>query len=78
MPVEENTFHGRSGVEFKISGIGIPHRERFQKKIKEKLKEYCKHSSLSQINVLEIGCGVGYTTLKILGADKRIKVVFKG
>lgn len=71
----DGRFHGKIGEKLEISGIGIPHREKFQSKIQEEIKRRFKDSTLNEISILEIGCGVGRTTRNILEADERIKVM---
>lgn len=68
----EERFSGVLGSEYNLFEKSIPWHEEFQNKIEEEISSYCV--GLKEI-VLEAGCGTGITTIRILNADKRIKVI---
>ncbi len=54
----------------------MPHYDKLNGLVGIKLKDYCKKlNEKSEIKVLEIGCGSGFTTQNILIADKKIRLI---
>lgn len=73
--MKEKRFHGKAGEEYDLFRIACPHFDELENTIGKIIKEHFKKSSINKINVLEIGCGPGYTTLIILDSDKKIRIV---
>jgi len=72
----EERFSGVLGSEYNLFERSIPWHEEFQNKISEEIKIYCFNIQGNEaIKVFEAGCGTGITTVRILGADKRIQVI---
>jgi tRNA (cmo5U34)-methyltransferase len=67
-------FQGKTGKEFDLSAIAIPHRQEMQELIGAIIQKEFKDTSINQIKVLEIGFGTGFTTKIIARSDNRIKV----
>lgn len=72
--MKNKRFGGSLGDDYEISAIGFPNREKLQRKIGKEIKRKFQSKKISEIKVLEIGCGSGYTSLIILDSDKRIKI----
>jgi len=72
---EKERFQGRLGEEYALFSLACPHFDTLQETIKKEITKKYESSEKEIIQVLEIGCGSGYTTKKILSADKRITVL---
>lgn len=70
----DKRFQGKTGEEFDLSAIAIPHRQEMQELIGSFIKNEFRDKDIKQIKVLEIGCGTGFTTKIILESDTRIEV----
>jgi len=70
----KDKFKDKTGEEFDLSAIAIPHREELQEFIGKVIENEFKGKLIEVIRVLEIGCGTGYTTSIILDSDSRVKV----
>ena len=68
-------FHGKVGEEYELFKLSCPHFEELENNLGKIIKEQFQDKNNSEIKVLEIGCGPGYTTLIILDSDKRTKIV---
>lgn len=68
-------FQGRLGEEYALFSLACPHFDTLQETIKKEISQKYDCSKKEIIRVLEIGCGSGYTTKKILSADKRITIL---
>lgn len=69
-------FAGVLGQDYNLRPLSMPYHEKFQNTVKDSLKEFAeKHKEENELKVLEAGCGTGLTTIRILEADSRIKVV---
>lgn len=73
--MEDKRFHGKAGEEYKLFKLACPHFEELENTLGKIIKEQFQDKNNSEIKVLEIGCGPGFTTLIILNSDKRIKIV---
>ena len=72
--MEAKRFHGKIGEDYELFKLACPHFDDLQNTIGKTIKDYFKKANEKEINVLEIGCGPGYTTEIILNSDKRTKV----
>jgi tRNA (cmo5U34)-methyltransferase len=73
--MEDKRFHGKAGEEYNLFKLACPHFEELENTLGKIIKEQFQDKNNLEIKVLEIGCGPGYTTLIILDADKRTKIV---
>jgi len=73
--MEDKRFHGKAGEEYNLFKLACPHFDEAESYVGKIIKENFKDKSNSEIKVLEIGCGPGYTTLIILDSDKRTKII---
>ncbi|MCK5332315.1 class I SAM-dependent methyltransferase [Candidatus Parcubacteria bacterium] len=72
----QNRFSGVIGSEYNLFEKSVPWHEEFQNTIGDKISDYCfQLKDKEKISVLEAGCGTGLTTIRILNADKRIRVL---
>ena len=69
-------FSNVLGEDYNLRPLSMPYHEKFQDTLKDSLSEFAKqHKDKLELRVLEAGCGTGLTTIRILEADPRIKVV---
>lgn len=69
-------FSGVLGADYNLCALSIPHYYELQNTVKNVLKDFfAARNDLKEINVLEAGSGTGLTTVRILDADPRIKVM---
>ena len=73
--MEDKRFHGKAGEEYNLFKLACPHFEKLENILGEIIKEQFQDKNNSEIKVLEIGCGPGFTTLVILDSDERTKIV---
>jgi len=62
-------FQGEFGKKYDLFQLACPHHDKFQFKVGKAV-----HAKLVR-NILEIGCGTGITTKKLLHAKKNIRVI---
>ncbi len=70
----DKRFQGKTGEEFDLSAIAIPHRNEMQKFIDSLIRDEFRGKDIKQIKILEIGFGTGFTTQIILESENRAKV----
>ncbi len=73
--MNDKKFHGKLGEDYELFKLACPHFDDLQNTVGKTVKDYFKNKKESKIDVLEIGCGPGYTTEIILNSDKRTKVI---
>lgn len=73
--MEDKRFHGKAGEEYELFKLACPHFEELENTLGKIIKEQFQDKNTSEIKVLEIGCGPGYTTLIIFDSDRRTKIV---
>jgi tRNA (cmo5U34)-methyltransferase len=73
--MDSDRFANVLGDEYNLFEKAVPHHDEFQDKVGEAIKDYAATLQSDVISVVEGGCGTGLTTIRVLGADKRIKVV---
>lgn len=74
--VSDKRFAGTIGEDYDLFKLAVPHHDEFQDKVGEIIREFAgKHPELDEIVVLEVGCGHGETTRRILDADPRVRVI---
>jgi len=73
--MEDKRFHGKAGEEYNLIKMASPHFEESENTLGKLIKEEFQDKNNSEIKVLEIGCGSGFTTFIILNSDKRTKIV---
>ena len=71
----DKRFHGKAGEEYNLFKLACPHFEELENSLGKIIQEKFQDKNNSEIKVLEIGCGPGFTTLIILDSDKKIKIV---
>ncbi|MSR85748.1 class I SAM-dependent methyltransferase [Candidatus Uhrbacteria bacterium] len=72
----DQRFAGVLGEHYDLRARVMPYHEQFQDTVKDTLADFAKkHPEASILKVLEVGCGTGQTSIRILEADPRIKVV---
>ena len=57
-------FSGKAGEEYDLFKLACPHFEELENKVAKEISKQYKDSYLNEIEVLEIGCGPGFTTLR--------------
>ncbi len=73
MKAQGKRFRGKVGEEYELFKLACPHFDNLQKSVKDAIRaHFTKHS---EITVLELGCGSGYTTEFILRAKPNINVI---
>lgn len=72
--MEDKRFQGKTGEEYDLSAIAIPHRQEMQELIGSVIHDEFKDKDLKLIKVLEIGFGTGFTTKIIAESDIRVKL----
>jgi|SRR3989338_3518024 len=73
--MNSDRFSGILGEDYDLLRLVIPHHDEFQDKIGEIIKRYSAQLQIDNILVVEGGTGTGLTTIRILNADGRIKVI---
>jgi tRNA (cmo5U34)-methyltransferase len=73
--MEDKRFHGKAGEEYDLFKLACPHFEELENTLGKIIKEQFQDKNNSEIKVIEIGCGPGFTTLIILDSDERTKIV---
>ncbi len=69
-------FSGEIGKEYRLFKESVPWHDEFQNTIKTALSKYTNlYPNKKEFKVLEAGTGTGYTTIRILDADPRIRVI---
>lgn len=72
----EERFSGVLGSEYNLFAKSVPWHDEFQDVLKRTIREYCLgKSEAATFTALDAGCGTGITTIRILDADERIRVV---
>ncbi|MBU1118370.1 class I SAM-dependent methyltransferase [Patescibacteria group bacterium] len=60
-------FSGKIGEDYALFMLAVPHHEEFQDSVAAILKNYCQNVHAGKpVVVVEVGCGTGYTTRRIL------------
>ncbi len=67
-------FSNILGDDYDLSVMSYPHHDEFQKTIGDVIAKKFKDSSITEIELLEIGCGTGITSKFLLSSDSRIKI----
>ncbi|MBI2105381.1 class I SAM-dependent methyltransferase [Candidatus Woesearchaeota archaeon] len=73
--MEDKRFHGKAGEEYNLFKLACPHFKELENTLGNIIREQFQDRNDSEIKVLEIGCGPGFTTLIILDSDERTKIV---
>ncbi|MCX6792991.1 MAG: class I SAM-dependent methyltransferase [Candidatus Falkowbacteria bacterium] len=69
-------FSGILGSDYNLFEKSVPWHEELQNTIKETISNYCSlNDEAKEFKAIDAGCGTGITTIRILDADKRIKVI---
>ena len=69
-------FSNVLGADYNLRSLSMSYHEKFQDIIKNSLKRFAEENQEAyELNVLEAGCGTGITTIRVLEADPRIKVI---
>jgi SAM-dependent methyltransferase len=64
-------FDSKLGEDYKLFKLASPHYDEFQDAVGGLVRVLCIPIKDSRIDVLEIGCGTGLTTQRLLAADMR-------
>lgn len=73
--MNSDRFANVLGEEYNLFNKSVPHHDEFQDKVGEIIKNYVASLQSDTIFVVEGGSGTGLTTVRILDADRRIKVI---
>lgn len=74
--IYDDRFAGVLGQDYNLRPLAMPYHDRFQNTVKDVLGEFAKdHQDEPELKVLEAGCGTGLTTIRILEANPKIKVI---
>lgn len=73
--MKNRRFRGKIGEDYELFKLACPHFEDLENTLGKVIKDQFQDENNSEIKVIEIGCGPGFTTLIILDSDKRIKIV---
>ncbi|MFA5992871.1 MAG: class I SAM-dependent methyltransferase [Candidatus Pacearchaeota archaeon] len=69
-------FSGVLGKYYNLRSLAMSYHEEFQNVVKETLARFAdNHPKLQELKVLEIGTGTGITSIRILEANSRIKLI---
>lgn len=71
----DSRFHGSIGEYYDLFRLACPHFDELQNTVSIVIQENFMNKDLSHIDVLEVWCGTGETTLAILRWDARTKVL---
>ena len=71
----DKRFSGEIGKEYQLFKLSVPHHGELQNLIKDLIKKFVVKKKAKEIEVVECGTGIGYTTLRIIEASKKIKLV---
>lgn len=76
MNSENDRFAGTIGREYEEFLPACPHYNKCEDWVEEAVREWAQaHHDLPQITIVEIGCGTGLTTQRLLAADARVRVI---
>ena len=67
-------FKGKFGEEYNLFKLACPHFDELQNEIRYLIKNWITEQNLKRAEILEIGCGHGYTTKIILSQDDKAGV----
>lgn len=70
----QNRFEGSLGEEYSLFQIAIPHHDELQDTLAEQVAQYSRNHG-GPLTMLEIGCGTGITTERILRACPQAHVI---
>ena len=70
----EQRFSGKISEKYSLYGMGSPHHDEFEEKIAEIVGEFSKKITDEKIRLIELGCGDGSTTIRLMNADQRIVI----
>jgi ubiquinone/menaquinone biosynthesis C-methylase UbiE len=71
----KNRFAGVLSEEYDMVHVMIPHYDEHQDTVREAIAAYTENIRKDKLCTLEIGCGTGFTSARILEADPRIKLL---
>lgn len=73
---DEKRFYGILGEDYDQFKLAVPHHDELQNEVARSVTSFGENNAgLRTITVLEIGCGHGETTRRILDADPRVRVI---
>ena len=70
----EQRFQGMISENYRLIMMSFPHLEKMDRHLIETIANYKSHSQRTPLQVLEIGCGSGRATAKILSARTDMKL----
>lgn len=73
--MSKKRFKGKISTDYDLLLLAAPHYIACQRKLGKILKKHFAGQKAGKFNVLEMGCGNGFTTEIILKADKRIRLI---
>lgn len=73
--MSEKRFKGKMSSEYNLIALAAPHYLDCERKLGETIGKYFSKKKGDKFNILEIGCGSGFTSEIILKADKRIHLL---
>lgn len=74
--MHDQRFTGAIGEDYRLFPLAVPHYDAFQDVVRTEVAEFGHSlSPISTIRGVELGCGNGFTTSRLVDADRRIEVL---
>jgi ubiquinone/menaquinone biosynthesis C-methylase UbiE len=67
-------FSGQIGRKYSLYGLGSPHHDEFEEKMAEIVGDFSKKVNDKKIRLVELGCGDGSTTIRLVSTDPRLVI----
>lgn len=74
MNSKNDRFAGALGEEYRLCAMALPWYDEAEDTVRDAVREFARSCQAERIEVLEVGCGTGYTTQRLIDADPRVHV----